>query len=131
MLSVDTENSGLRPWGWAGDASFTDLNGDGWPDLYVLNMMGSNRYYENQGGHKFVDKTDSYFPRTPWGAMGIKFFDFGNDGRTDLFVTDMHSDMWTKIGPEAEKRKAPKHPSDNFLMVPAKILYSAMPYITT
>jgi len=25
--------------------------------------------------------------------MGIKFFDFNNDGLMDLFITDMHSDM--------------------------------------
>ncbi|HVV70731.1 MAG TPA: VCBS repeat-containing protein, partial [Verrucomicrobiae bacterium] len=25
---------------WTGDATFTDLNGDGFPDLYVLNMQG-------------------------------------------------------------------------------------------
>lgn len=56
-----------------------DLNGDGWPDLFVLNLQGHGHYFENQGGHTFVDKTAEYFPRTPWGAMGIKFFDFDND----------------------------------------------------
>jgi hypothetical protein len=28
--------------------------------------------------------------------MGIKFFDFNNDGRLDLYITDMHSDMTTR-----------------------------------
>src|SRR5205809_4929175 len=37
--------------------------------------------------------TREYFPKTPWGAMGVKVFDFNGDGRLDLFVTDMHSDM--------------------------------------
>jgi hypothetical protein len=40
-----------------------------------------------------VEKTAAYFPKTPWGAMGVKFFDFNQDGLMDLFVTDMHSDM--------------------------------------
>ncbi|MDB6033257.1 MAG: ypmQ 2 [Verrucomicrobiales bacterium] len=79
--------------GWSGDASFTDLNGDGFPDLYVLNMQGDDHYYENQGGKSFAEKTAAYFPKTSWGAMGIKFFDFNQDGKMDLFVTDMHSDM--------------------------------------
>ncbi len=79
-----TADVGLRPAGWGGDASVADLNGDGWPDLFVLNMQGHGHYFENQGGHTFVDKTAEYFPRTPWGAMGIKFFDFDNDGRPDL-----------------------------------------------
>ena len=38
--------------------------------------------------------------------MGIKFFDYDNDGRLDLFVTDMHSDMSEEIGPEREKLKS-------------------------
>jgi hypothetical protein len=56
-------------------------------------MQGDDHYCENQGGKQFVEKTADYFPKTPWGAMGVKFFDFNNDGLMDLFVTDMHSDM--------------------------------------
>jgi hypothetical protein len=83
----------LGDCGWVGDATFNDLNGDSCPDLYVLNMQGRNHYYENQGGKGFVDKTATFFPKTPWGAMGIKFFDWNQDGLFDLFITDMHSDM--------------------------------------
>ncbi len=100
---------------WSGEASFADVNGDGFPDLYVLNMQGDDHFYLNQGGQKFVDKTDEYFPKTPWGAMGLKFFDFNNDGRLDLFITDMHSDMTTlqistQAGPRpgSEKVKSEK-----------------------
>jgi hypothetical protein len=104
-----TKDTGLGNCGWSGDASFADLNNDGFPDLYVLNMQGNNHYFENVGGRYFVDKTDQYFPKTPWGAMGIKFFDFNNDGLTDLFITDMHSDMSADINYddyEQEKRKS-------------------------
>jgi hypothetical protein len=83
----------LRDGSWTGDAAFTDLNGDRFPDLYVLNMQGDDHYYENQGGKRFVEKTASYFPKTPWGSMGLKFFDYNQDGALDLLVTDMHSDM--------------------------------------
>jgi hypothetical protein len=38
--------------------------------------------------------------------MGIKVFDFNNDGRLDIFITDMHSDMSETIGPEREKMKS-------------------------
>ncbi|HXZ34058.1 MAG TPA: CRTAC1 family protein [Terriglobales bacterium] len=101
-----TAEVGLRPHGWCGDATFADVNGDGWPDIYFLNMQGHNHYYENEGGKQFVEKTDEYFPKTPWGAMGIKFFDFDNDGRMDLFIVDMHSDMSQEPGPENEKLKS-------------------------
>jgi hypothetical protein len=100
------ESLGLHPRAWCGDASFADVNGDGWPDLYLLNMQGSDVYLENARGTGFVDRTAAVFPRTPWGSMGIKFFDFDNDGRLDLFVTDMHSDMSEEIGPERETLKS-------------------------
>ena len=101
-----TAEVGLNPHGWCGDASFNDLNGDGWPDIFFLNMQGHSHYFENQGGKKFIEKTNQYFPKTPWGAMGLKFFDYDNDGRMDLFIVDMHSDMSQEPGPENEKLKS-------------------------
>ena len=38
--------------------------------------------------------------------MGIKVFDFDNDGRMDIFITDMHSDMSQEVGPEHEREKS-------------------------
>jgi hypothetical protein len=110
-----TAEMGLHPHGWCGDASFGDLNGTGWPSIYFLNMQGSNSFYENQGGKIFTDKTAQYFPRTPWGAMGIKFFDYDNDGRIDLLVTDMHSDMSREPGTDNEKAKADVTWTDSYL----------------
>ncbi|HEY7290985.1 MAG TPA: CRTAC1 family protein [Vicinamibacterales bacterium] len=101
-----TADVGLAPRSWSGDATVADVNGDGWPDLFVLNMQGQQHYFENVGGRTFVDKTREYFPKAPWGAMGIKFFDFDNDGRADLLVTDMHSDMLDNMTPAREKEKA-------------------------
>jgi hypothetical protein len=37
--------------------------------------------------------------------MGIKFFDFDNDGLMDLIITDMHSDMWSSVSPDAEEKQ--------------------------
>ncbi len=88
-----SKDLGLVHRGWSGDATACDVNEDGFPDLYVLSMSGEDRYYENDGGKRFVEKTATHFPKTPWGAMGVKFFDVNLDGRMDLYVTDMHSDM--------------------------------------
>jgi hypothetical protein len=49
--------------------------------------------------------------------MGVKFFDYDNDRRLDLFITDMHSDMSEDVGPEQETRKA-NPPSETVLMGP-------------
>ena len=97
---------GLGDEGWAGDATILDFNEDGWPDLYVLNMQGDNHYYENMQGKSFADKTAEHFAKTPWGAMGVKAFDYDNDGRPDVYITDMHSDMSQIIGVDKEKLKS-------------------------
>lgn len=97
--------AGLVDTSWSGDASFADLAGDGYPDLYVLNMQGDNHFYDNAGGH-FTDRTAAVFPKTPWGAMGIKFFDHDNDADLDLMITDMHSDMSHEIPPGQETLKS-------------------------
>jgi hypothetical protein len=104
FLDVSAE-AGLRHSAWSGDASPLDANADGWPDLYVVNMQGDDEYYENVRG-RFVRRSREVFPRTSWGAMGIKVFDVDNDGRMDIFITDMHSDMSQEVGPEHEKMKS-------------------------
>jgi hypothetical protein len=101
-----SQQMGLRDLSWSGDATVIDANDDGWPDLYVLNMEGDDQYYENAGGKKFVKKSRVLFPRTSWGSMGVKVFDFNNDGRLDLFITDMHSDMSAMTAPELDHMKS-------------------------
>jgi hypothetical protein len=101
-----TAQMGIRDLSWSGDATVIDANDDGWPDLYLLNMEGDDQYYENVGGKKFVKKSRELFPRTSWGSMGVKAFDYNNDGRIDLFVTDMHSDMSAMTPPELDDLKS-------------------------
>ncbi len=97
---------GLVDTSWSGDATIVDFNHDDYPDLYVLNMQGDDHYYENQGGKRFVERTGEFFPKTSWGAMGVKFFDYNNDGRADLIVTDMHSDMHDEtVNPLLDEKK--------------------------
>jgi hypothetical protein len=97
---------GLQDISWSGDASPIDVNDDGWLDLYVVNMQGNDEYYENVSGQRFVKKSREVFPRTSWGAMGIKVIDFNNDGHLDVFITDMHSDMSQVVSPDQERRKS-------------------------
>ena len=70
--STSREQTGLVDSSWSGDATAIDVNDDGWLDLYLVNMQGDNQYYENVGGKSFVRKSREVFPRTSWGAMGIK-----------------------------------------------------------
>jgi len=114
-----TAEVGLDPHGWCGDADVADLKGDGYPGIFFLNMQGADHYYENEGGKKFIEKTQEYFPKTPWGAMGVKFFDYDNTGRMSLLVVDMHSDMMAEISPAHEKEKVTTPVAEDMLGAPA------------
>ena len=100
--------TGLQHRGWSGDATFCDLNLDGFPELYVPSMSGDDRFYINEEGRRFTDQTAAYFPKTPWGTMGLKFFDFNRDGRMDLYLTDMHSDMTSAQIRDGDKDFSPR-----------------------
>ena len=100
---------GLVDKSWSGDATALDINRDGFPDLYILDMQGGDHLWINEGGKHFRDATAKWFPKTPWGSMGAKVFDFDGNGQLDILVTSMHPDMWVNIPPgdwAAEARKA-------------------------
>lgn len=119
-----TESAGLAmDSGWCGEAIAADVNGDHWPDLYVCNMQGHDRLYVNKGGKTFSEQTDRYFAATPWGTMGAAFCDLDNDGRFDLYLTDMHSDMSNDVGPEKEKLKSEMTWPEEFLKSDGKSIF--------
>jgi hypothetical protein len=96
-----TAESGLKGPGWADDAAVFDMDEDGDLDIYVTNMFGANRMYRNDGKGHFTDVTKEALGKTSWGATGARAFDYDGDGKLDLFVVDMHSDMWLDSGQDA------------------------------
>jgi len=89
-----TEQAGLEGRGWAGDAAAFDYNDDGHMDLLVTSMFGRAQLYRNDADGTFTDVTLATLGRTPWGGLGVKVLDYNNDGRLDIGIVDMHSDMW-------------------------------------
>jgi hypothetical protein len=89
-----TKEAGLEGLGWGGDVAVFDYDEDGYLDILVTNMFGRSQLYHNNGDGTFTDVTKAVLGRTSFGAIGCKVFDFNNDGRLDLLIVDMHSDMW-------------------------------------
>lgn len=102
-----TTRAGIKGQGWGGDVAVFDYDLDGQPDVFVTNMFGRNQLFHNDGSGRFTDVTQTVLGRTSFGAIGCKAFDFNNDGQLDLFVVDMHSDMWvTYVDAPAESLAA-------------------------
>ena len=89
-----TDKAGMRGRGWAGDVAVFDYDEDGFLDVFVPSMFGRGQLYRNNGNGTFTDVTLQTLGATPHGAIGTKVFDYDGDGRLDLYVVDMHSDMW-------------------------------------
>jgi hypothetical protein len=103
-----TAEAGVAGPGWGGDVSVFDMDGDGWLDMVVANMFGVSQLYRNAGNGRFEDVTRAALGRTSWGAVGTKVLDYDGDGRLDVMLVDMHSDMWmepTMKKPLIEERR--------------------------
>ncbi|MEI8059470.1 MAG: VCBS repeat-containing protein, partial [Ferruginibacter sp.] len=67
-----------------------DVNGDGYPDVYVSNDFFERDYlYINQKNGTFVDELEQRIQHTSLSSMGADMQDINNDGSPDIFTTDM------------------------------------------
>ncbi len=90
LTNVSEEAGILRRLGYGLGVVATDLNGDGWPDIYVSNDIGPNDvlYINNRDG-TFTDRAAEWLGHTSFAGMGIDIADFTNDGWPDILQTDM------------------------------------------
>lgn len=71
----------------------SDINNDGWPDLYVGNDFHENDYlYINQQNGTFIDETQKQLMHTSQFSMGVDAADITNDGFADIISADMLPD---------------------------------------
>jgi enediyne biosynthesis protein E4 len=79
--------------GYALAVRISDINGDGYPDIYVSNDFHENDYlYINRGNGTFSEQLTSMIMHTSRSSMGNDIGDFNNDGLMDILVLDMLPD---------------------------------------
>ncbi|NIJ51942.1 VCBS repeat-containing protein [Dyadobacter arcticus] len=70
--------------------AISDVNQDGWEDIYVTNDYNESDYlYINNQDGTFKDVTQQYFRHIAQFSMGIDIADFNNDGLPDIMSLDM------------------------------------------
>ena len=67
-----------------------DVNEDNWPDIYISNDFYERDYlYINSHDGTFRESIKEAMPHTSLSSMGADVADVNNDGKLDIFVTDM------------------------------------------
>jgi enediyne biosynthesis protein E4 len=87
-----TEKAGLHSSALAFGlgVGIADVNGDGWPDIYVSNdYIAPDYLYLNRQNDTFTDQTETSLGHISHFSMGNEIADVNNDGLPDIFTLDM------------------------------------------
>ena len=100
----------VEVWRNTFQSSWGDYDNDGDPDLYVVNDFGTNNLIRNDGPGGFVDVTGATQATDLGFGMGASWGDYDNDGRPDLYVSNMFSKAGRRItavvGPRGDEFKS-------------------------
>lgn len=85
-----SEAAGIQIEGQGLGVAISDINHDGWPDVYVANdFLSNDLLYINNGDGTFTNRIDDEIKYQPYSAMGVDVADVNNDQWNDIFVLDM------------------------------------------
>ncbi len=85
-----SKEAGIIYEGYSLGVNVSDINGDGWSDIYVTNdyLTQDLVYINNQDG-TFTNRSKAFLPHTSYSAMGNDVVDLNNDGYPDIVAVDM------------------------------------------
>ena len=87
-----TEQAGMLKWNFGLGLCLSDINEDGWQDIYVGNDYSvPDNMYINNGDGTFTDEIKQRTKQISFYSMGVDIADFTNDGHVDIGSVDMAS----------------------------------------
>ena len=93
--------------------TISDINNDGWPDIYVSNDFFETDYlYMNNQDGTFTESLKNYIRETSLNSMGADIADINNDGYPEIFVTDMLPEDNERIKTKTNFENWDKYQSD-------------------
>ena len=85
-----SEEMGLPGTRWTLAAAASDLNGSGYPDLFVANDFGADQFFINENGNGFRNaSTASNVGQVPKSGMNASMGDVMNTGRQAVYVSNL------------------------------------------
>jgi hypothetical protein len=96
-FEVAPENKSVEVWRNSFQATWGDFDDDGDPDLYVANDWAPDNLLRNDGPAGFTDITEKAGTTHFGFAMGASWGDYDNDGREDMYVSNMYSKAGRRI----------------------------------
>ncbi|MEQ8209326.1 MAG: VCBS repeat-containing protein [Lacipirellulaceae bacterium] len=91
------ENDQIQLWRKSFQATWSDFDSDGDPDLYVSNDYGPDNFLRNDGSKGFTDITQEAGLDAMGFGMGVSWGDYDNNGQFDLYVSNMFSKAGQRI----------------------------------
>ena len=99
-----TAKAGVGEMGLCLGTVWGDYDDDGFPDLYVVNDFGRNTLYHNNGNGTFSDVTKKTNTLAYGAGMSASFADYNNDGKLDIYVTNIRSEeAWFAEAPTVKR----------------------------
>ena len=78
--------------------TISDLNKDGWQDIYVSNDFFEKDYlYINQHDGTFKETAENYISEMSMNSMGADIADINNDSYSEIYVTDMFPEQESRV----------------------------------